>query len=229
LLSEASLVQPPSQGWFNATSGTVSLPNPVTGGSNVVLLVAGFQPLTTIAPPNGFLSDFEVGSGGNRILSAHRPDIPAGETSWTLNSPDGQVRLYLWFLYEYASMDRASALIAQNANAGAGVSSLSTLTSSPSVSDDDLLVFAFHAGGGITTISNLTNGFVQEEFQSHTAGANIGSASVARLYPGVSGTFECTADYSPSATAVAGVLVYRSEKAAVYVPAVEVMSSSPTA
>jgi hypothetical protein len=212
LLSEASIIQPPNFGSYEAASGTPTLPDVTTEGSTVLLVTAEFNgTFGQLKTPDGFQADIPpTGAGNLYVQSFRRPDVPAGESSWPTSNIGTSISLTMWFIYEIAGMDRIEPLGAKTTGASAGVTSLSSGTSSPSVSETDLLCLDLHAAltAGIT-IDGHTGGFVAAEYQSQTSTHGNGSAQIARLYPGAGGTFACTATYSASVTAAAVLLVYK--------------------
>ncbi|HYN95404.1 MAG TPA: hypothetical protein VES42_16270 [Pilimelia sp.] len=82
-LSENSLIQT-NGGAFNAGSGAVTLPSGTTAG-NTILIFVGTEAVTANTP-TGFKSDGPTNTSSNaRAYVFRRSNVPAGETSWTLN------------------------------------------------------------------------------------------------------------------------------------------------
>lgn len=130
----------------------------------------------------------------------------------------------MWFAYEIGGVDLTEPLERTVVNSGASVTSLSTGTT-PSTSYGDLMCLAVHAALNNTTIGGQTNGFQdtgagQGEIQQI---ASPGSVAVSRLWPGAGGTFETTATFGMSVSALGALLVYRGV-GELPVPAPEVMS-----
>jgi hypothetical protein len=208
VLSEANVLQKNS-GSFDATSGTATLPAGTTAGSTVLIISRVATNNVQLNVPDGFDADITpIGLGGAILQVWRRRGVPAGESSWALVIP-ALASLVIWLAYEITGLDQIEPLDLQVTSSGTGVTSITSGTVTTSV--DDVMCLAIHTASNATTVSGWTGGFdVDNEQLSQTSASHgNGTVAAARLWPGVAGTYESTATFGVSTTALAAMLTYR--------------------
>lgn len=166
-LSADSFVQSNS-GAFNASSGSITL-SATTAGNTILLMVGSVD--VTPTTPTGFKSDGPANNSSHaRAYVFRRSNVPAGETSWTLNmSGSGQVA---WIAVEISGLMTTAPLqqrgLMQSQTGGVGVTTFTVDQDVFSRSIDALqvtMVTAVDTGGAsgptVTAVAPDTETYAQ--------------------------------------------------------------------
>jgi hypothetical protein len=186
------------------SSFTVALAGAETtdgGGTTTVVIVVGIQGsgASTMGTPTGFTLLDKTTSGS--IWSWRKPAVAAGESSWSVPVSAGTV-ISAWWVAEIADFDLDDPLDA-SAKSIANTDPQTTGTTALNFATD-IVCIAAHASvvtttGTAGTWASQTNGFVEngEAQTSRGVAAPNVDLAVALLFPGDSGTFECSATITP--------------------------------
>jgi hypothetical protein len=197
-------------GSANPPSVTVTVTAAATGAGNSLVLC--FATASTAPdPPAGFT---ELRSQGNR--QAHlvwtKPNVAAGETSWIVTLPTGAAAA--WVIYEISGLDVLPYDSAASNGSDTGATPWSTGTTGGSAASDTIVIGTWSAErndslGAVGTWSTYTNSFTEDGDTATsivTSGNNVNLAA-AHLFPGVTGSFECTATPSVVPEGQTGIIV----------------------
>lgn len=200
-------------GGFNspANNGDAVLPA-TTAGSMVVLVVVEANG-SGIAVPAGFFQTITpIVASGSRLLVFHRPDIPAGETTWNLATLSTLAEHVDWIALETTRLDMIEPVdVWQTSAALAGAGSVSTGTTA-STSDPDSMCVAVHNARDSAvppTVGLPSNGFTPYISRASTPPTLYMETDLSLLFPGATGTYESSANFTGNTGGLGVILVFR--------------------
>jgi hypothetical protein len=229
-LTQDDIIQGPVSGSYNATTGTVSLPNPTSDGTTVVvcLMHAG----ATNPTMTGFTRPHGVAAGGARPYILYKPNVAAGENNWATGVTTAFPTV--WFAMEIANLSRLSAPETWSNPAVGGMSSVTSIASATSISPSysyETLSFCFAGGinsanATVPTFSGHTGDFVELAEVSRTDGATATAAQLSMNVGVDIGSYQSTVTSSVTLSAANSTIVTFTAEGARRVPNLDVLSGA---
>jgi hypothetical protein len=215
--SDADLIQSNGGAAALVSSQTLTVPSGSAEGNSGIIVVGVQVPVTT--PDQWHIA---ASPSGGLLQVLCRADLPAGESSWTLDGLTAGG--WAWTVAEWANIAFAPIESAVAAAGAGGVSSLSTGSTGTFATEWVMGIAAFclqTSGGAVWPSVSYDNGFTETDSQQSGDGTNAGDVllKVARRYgtDSETGPWSCTATFTgsmASKTPHAALVVFRAEDTA---------------
>lgn len=222
-VSDANLLQTKTGTVSGSNTVITSLNSGTTAESTVIVVIAtSLGTWSGITLPSGFITDKTQGSSGG-VAIFHKPDVFAGETSWTFTLSASTTSS--WTAYEYSNIDPVepvdvSVATQTSSVANGGTASTGTTSINAGLSVVAIAAFAAPTVGQTESFSGYTNSFTEDTDQGSTTNPQLATAT--KYVDNTTGTFETTATFATTSgtarTIQALLVVYRAADAPIQSP-----------